>query len=210
MILHQIYKHQHITPVVEKYSRYESPISRVEQERKLFRSQKITDQISINTTIMTDQASISGSISAFDNIGDPNNSRISIDKNFDYEQQKKRITLTKIIQSIQLALLFDSNHLPARIFLGMIYYEKGDLPQAEHHLQLSCTCSRHRGSSSGRSGVSSCFGGSTSIWGWYGWHLLSLIFEEQGRDGDSKRAGAYALEFEKVCCLRGYECLVRF
>lgn len=221
MILHQILKTQQLEKPTEPYSKYISPVIQYEQEirvnmRKFQKGSFIgsLDSVSISGTINTDAASTSGSVYAFDGYAEKNSSNKSLnaEKNMemDHDIEKNKVTYSQITHAIHLALLFDNNHLPARTFLGMIYLEKGDITQAEHHLQLSCTCSRHRGSSSGRTGVTSCFGGSTSFWGWYGWHLLSIIFKEQGRLKDSERAGLYALNFEKLSALRGYECLARF
>jgi hypothetical protein len=164
------------------------------------------DSISISATVMTDHVNFNG----VDNL-ESNNSKVLLptERPIDLDTPKE-ITMEQVLQKTQLALLFDIQHLPARTYLAMLYREIGDIAQSEFHLQLACTASRHRGTAGGKSGMTSCFGGYTSNWGWYSWNLLSLIFKDQGRYLDAQKAALFAVQSQKQSCIRGYECLSRF
>jgi hypothetical protein len=188
----------------DKHMKYLSPLARAEaeqhanqrqQQRHLFQSSNSIDSISISNTLMTDHGSI--------NINDDTPTI----KMYKVEDESG---LEQVIQKTQLALLFDRFHLPARTFLSNVYREMGDVAQSEHHLQLACTANRHRSSCSGKTGQTSWFGGSTSMWGWYCWYLLGMTFAEQSRTLEASKASLYALEKRTGCCVRGYECLPRY
>jgi hypothetical protein len=199
-----VIKKERVKEPVDKYLKYLSPLARVESERQanqrqqqrhLFQSSTSIDSISISNTLLTDNGSI--------NINEdtPTIKMYKIEDEMGMEQ---------VIQKTQLALLFDRYHLPARTFLATVYREMGDIAQSEHHLQLACTANRHRASCSGKSGQTSWFGGTTSLWGWYCWYLLGMTFGEQNRSLEASKATLYALEKRGSCCVRGYECLPRY
>ena len=170
------------------------------------------DSISISQNLLADQ-SIAALSSQLDNMGQKNtHTALSMLPEYPPLEQdpNKIITLEKVISSTQFALLFDLQHLPARTFLGILFKEKGDLGQSEHHLQRACTQQKHRGSSSGLTGKSSIFGGVSSQWGWLSWNQLAIALSELGRHSDAHKAALFALQLERVACSRGYECLPRF
>jgi tetratricopeptide (TPR) repeat protein len=201
--------------ISKKYSRYVSPVSRVEAEmqaavrQKLYRKLPTTsgsaDSLSITATILTEQANDSEKNALYD-IDSILPERISLED----PQSSKLVTLTQVIQQAQQSLLFDPHLLPAKIFLGILYKEKGELSQSQNYLEGACTQNRHRGASSGRTGFGSVYGGPTSIWGWTGWYTLAKVFMEQGMVKEAQKFALYALDIQNQCPVRGFECLTRF
>lgn len=203
---------------MEKFIKYLSPIARVEFERRSLQRQQqrsyprfssvhSADSISISNTLMTESGT--NNVEINDEVASNEIRHIHVPEHTLLEE-KNEITLQQVIDAAQFALLFDSQNLPARTFLGSLLKQQKDYSESEHHLQKACTQQRHRSSSSGKSGGSSIYGGATSKWGWNAWKLLAELLKEQGRIVDAEKAALYAVELEGVCCLRGYECIERF
>ncbi|KAI8922682.1 hypothetical protein BC831DRAFT_66731 [Entophlyctis helioformis] len=121
-----------------------------------------------------------------------------------------RVQIDQIIASAQQITILDPDHLPSRVHLGILYLEKGDLVLAEHWLERACSQSKFRGAGGGRSGLSSIYGGATGVWGWLAWNKLASVFRETGRRSDAKQAIFFAMDLQKMHCVRGYECLPRY
>lgn len=202
--------------------KYLSPVARVEAERQalLRKTQRIErtegssaiDSISITPTTQSEVVKNMYALDSIDHV--VVNSMMHIPsfpaEHFDEDDLTKNVSLDQVIAAAQFALVFDLNHLPARGFLGLLYKELGDFGQSEHHLQKVCTQQPRRGVSSGKSGLSSVFGGYSSDWGWYSWQLLGSCLSELGRDADAHKASLYSLQLRQLCCTRGYEALPRF
>ncbi|KAJ3322235.1 Tetratricopeptide repeat protein 7A [Boothiomyces sp. JEL0866] len=217
-LLYDTYTAQIAPKPVEKYIKYLSPIARVEFERRSlqrqqqrtyprFSSVQSADSISISNTLMTESGT--NNVEINDEVAS-NEIRHIHSPEHALQEEKSELTLQQVIDAAQFALLFDSQNLPARAFLGSLLKQQKDYSESEHHLQKACTQQRHRSSSSGKSGGSSIYGGATSKWGWNAWKLLAELLKEQGRTVDAEKAALYAVELEGVCCLRGYECIERF
>lgn len=170
-------------------------------------SHESLDSISVTATIQTEYAAPSLNLDSLKSLTSV--VRPVVKESLMEDDLSKVICLDQIISSVQYALLFDLHHLPARTFLGLLYREKGDLGQSEHHLSKSCTHQKHRGSSSGRSGLSSIYGGFSSQWGWYSWSMLASSLNDLGRQADSHGAVIFSLELQQSSCIRGYEVLSR-
>jgi hypothetical protein len=222
---YQRYKHQQTEKPESSYLKYLSPLARVEAERQalLRKTQRIErtegssliDSISITPTVLTDVVRTMNSLNMIDTldqvvVNSMTNLNLFSPDGIDEDDIKKSVTLDQVIAAAQFALVFDLNHLPARAFLGLLYKELGDFGQSEHHLQKVCTQQRRRGVSSGKTGLSSVFGGYSSDWGWYSWQLLASCLSELGRDADAHKAAVYSLQLRQLSCSRGYEALSRF
>ncbi|EGF82374.1 hypothetical protein BATDEDRAFT_22819 [Batrachochytrium dendrobatidis JAM81] len=121
-----------------------------------------------------------------------------------------RLSLDQIIKSLHYITMIDPDHLPTRVHLGILYLEKGETAQAEHWLLKACYQAKSRGAGGGRTGVTTVYGGATAIWGWLAWHTLSKVMRFVDRSNDAKHLLFFAMDLEKVQCVRGYECLARF
>ncbi|KAJ3306677.1 hypothetical protein HDV03_004307 [Kappamyces sp. JEL0829] len=219
-------RNQNDAKPADPYVKYLSPVARVEAEKLASqrKAQRAAPRVGTNesTNISADSLSIVGTvqtepipIARTDSASEGINGSASIGhaaaSEFPEEQDPSQlVTLEQVINTAQFALLLDVHHLPSRTFLGMLYREIGDLGQSEYHLQKACTQQKHRGTSSGRTGQASFFGGATSQWGWYGWHLLGLSLSDQGRLSEAAKASLYAVQLQRVSSVRGYESLPRF
>ena len=224
MILHSEYESKTHQQPIDKYSRYLSPVARAEAEMSAVARHQLHHSVDLSSGSV-ESLSLNGN-TAVDPIAPPtiewmetqmvlesNNSRKSIDMKPTESLaslQKPSVTLSHVIHKVKHALLYDPQLLPARAFLGLLYKQKGNISQAEYHLELACTENVHRGSSAGRTGFSSVFGGATSIWGWSAWTALGDLFREQGRMKQSQDAVLYALELYTQASCRGFEVLSRF
>ena len=209
---------------VSPYIKYLSPLARIEADRlanvrkdlrSIPRAGSIGSMNGSSDSVSFSQASVTEALNVtiieLDVNGNPQLSKAqSPDFPPNEDDNNKIVTLDMVITGVQFALLFDLHHLPARTFLGMLLREKGDLGQSEHHLQRACTQQKHRGSCSGRTGMTSVYGGVSSQWGWLSWYQLSLTLSDLGRHSDSEKAALYSLQLQQNCSTRGYECLPRF
>ncbi|KAJ3296469.1 hypothetical protein HK104_001562 [Borealophlyctis nickersoniae] len=236
LIRNAIYKFQRKPLPADKFMNYLSPAARLEAEHRLRRQQKSAIPLSpsnaslASTTTFLTSATVpigrgttpppshysdrgspapgggsttSGSIS-----GNPDNTLTVATAAFP-DSASSAITLTTLIDDLFAVTLLDDDHLPSRVHLGILYHATGNLPLAEHWLERACKNSKARGGGGGKSGIGSCFGGATAVWGWECWRWLGRVMKETGRGVQAKECMYFAVGMERVCPVRGFECLRR-
>ena len=122
----------------------------------------------------------------------------------------QRVDLDQLIDATEYITIIDGDHLPARVHLGLLHLEKGNLDIAEHNFVLACTQCKARGSGSGISGITTAYGGLTSIWSTIAWQQYASILIQTGRVGQARASILFAIDLDKMRCSRGYECLPRY
>ncbi|KAH6595788.1 hypothetical protein BASA61_003675 [Batrachochytrium salamandrivorans] len=120
------------------------------------------------------------------------------------------ISIDHIIKSVKYITVIDPDHLPSCVHLGILFLEKGDIGQAEHWLSRACNQAKSRGAGGGRTGMTTIYGGATAAWGWLAWRTLSKVMKSTDRNEEAKQSLFFAMDLEKMHCVRGYECLARF
>ena len=225
LILYSEFEAKFTNNIISENSRYLSPVARAEAEMNIVARHQAYQSLDL-TSGSVESLSLNGN-TAVDSFSPPTiewmetrmvlepiNSKKSLEIQHTNDSQngnsKNVVTLSQVIHKVKHALLFDPQLLPARAFLGLLYKQKGNFAQAEYHLELACMENVHRGSSAGRTGFSSVFGGATSVWGWSAWSALGDIFKEQGRSKKSQDAIILALELYTQSSCRGFEVLSRF
>lgn len=127
----------------------------------------------------------------------------------DKNMEREALTLESLIDTFDRVTHIDDDHLGARIHLGILYYKKGDIDIAEHHLERACKSSKARGGGGGKSGQGSWYGGATARWGWDGWRWFGRCLVKRERTEVAREALGFAVKMERVSPIRGLECLRR-
>lgn len=130
----------------------------------------------------------------------------------DEEIDPKNITIDSLIDQLNNISIIDDDHLPTRVFLGQLYYQKKNYELAEYWLQRSVKNNKNRGSNGGKSGETTYFGGVTGVWGWEGWHWLGMSYSESdmGKEEQAIQCLQYAVDLEHRSQFRGFECISKF
>lgn len=204
---HALYKQQTTVKPVDRYFRYLSPTARIEAEHQLRRERKSAfhsspsrESLASTTTFMT------SATNPQPNASDRGTPQPAVPE---MPPPPPPITLPSLIDDFFNVTILDFDHLPSRVHLGTLYHEKGDLALAEHWLERACKGSKGRGAGGGKGGISTCYGGSTAVWGWEGWRWLGRVLRESGRLVQAKECVYFAVSVEKASSVRGFECLRR-
>jgi len=115
-----------------------------------------------------------------------------------------------LINELFFVTMIDDDHLPARVQLGILYYESGDLGLSEHWLDRAIKRGKARGAGGGRGGVTTVYCGMSGVWGWEAWRWIGLIYGKTGRPELGKECLFKAIKMERIApVVRGFECLAR-
>lgn len=119
------------------------------------------------------------------------------------------ITHESLIDDFLSIVEMDGQHLPTLVHLGKLYLEAKDYALSEYWFERGLARGKARGASGGKSGISTFYGGATSLWWAYGWGLLAQVMESTDRVDKARNCVENSEKFACFTKSRGFECLSR-
>ncbi|KAI8820096.1 uncharacterized protein EV422DRAFT_620499 [Fimicolochytrium jonesii] len=119
------------------------------------------------------------------------------------------LTLDTLLETFSRVADLDDDHLPTRVHLGILYLLKNEVGIAAHYLERACKSSKARGGGGGKMGQGSWYGGASAAWTWMAWRSLSRCHVRRDRAEVAREAVWEAVREQRVCFVRGLECLAR-